>query len=378
MSRSHLCRLICGVLYGLFLVGTDRTHAQEVPPKVTLAGLEFSNDSSLALTGGQKARVFDVTTGKKLREFDGVSYPLAFSPASRSVCAVGGEGLGVHIWDVTKPNPIRELSAIHGKAAFSGEFRDYHCAIDKSGRFIARGYARYNKFNFPPQLDEGRFRLSDIETGKDVQTVDVTGGGVQGVAFSGDGKLVAFYRNMNAKGSTVEVYRVRPWEAVASVTLPTRKLKGESFGTSMRFVAGSPRLLVAGGLLEDSGPGEFKGTRGYLERGLLWVVDLSEKPSATLLGEPRGNERYASLSVSPDGKRFVTEGGRPESGAQRRIEMRELITGKLVWKEDRGYNQHCNETISPDGKHVGITSGSDIVLFDAETGKLVRKIDASK
>ena len=356
MMRNGLILLIAAVVCALSI------HAPSVmgqAPKSTVLqfDIDFSNDSSLVGTCGDKVRIFDAASGKPIRELESATTrSIAFSPA-KTLVAAGGEDDGViRLFDIDKPDAVRNLTEQNG--------RINALTFSKDGRLLASG------------SEEGQFRLWDIETGKPAQSLDVKKSTVSGIAFSGDGKLVAFCRNRNAEPSTVEVYQINPWGAVASFKLSAGELKGSPFGLVAQFVPGSRRLLVLGGICVPGTPAEvFPYKSGCKPMSLLWGADLADKAAAKLLQEPRVGENDC-LSLSPDGKRYATAGIQ-QGGGRRPVEMREVEQGKLVWKADTdSYSRGIK--VSPNGKWVTCIRGSRIWLMDAENGTLARTIEVGR
>jgi WD40 repeat protein len=321
-------------------------------------GIAFSGDSARVAVYGGSVRVYAVASGDLVAEFkDNPVRSLAFSPKTRELLATGGTDGVVRLWDVGAKQGVREFQGLDGEVQ--------SVAFSPDGRHLAG-------------TTKGRLRLWEVATGKVVQSVDDKGA-VAGVSFSGDGRRVAFCRNLDKQASRVDVYDVAPWKPVAELRLAADKQengpngKATAFGLATTFTPDGKRVLVAGGICVPVSKAEAAPyDSGCVTTGLLWSAALDGK-EAKLLLEPR-NGYLRNISVSPDGKRFVTGANLP-AVLERVIEVREVGTGQVVWQARGGpaSPSFFPFVISPDGKLVGAyRSGVD--LWNADTGELVRTI----
>ena len=341
--------------------------------------IDFSSDGSLIATCGNYVRVYEVKTGKLVHDIEGkftkaiafnaIAFnAIAFSPATPNQFVAGGVDGVLSLWQVGKKAVVREFRGHDGVI--------WSAAVDKSGKYAATGSVRYQE----GKAALGQFRLWEIETGKAAQSLDVKDGAIQGVSFSGDGKLVAFCRNMNTDASSVEVYHVQPWKLASSVKLSaganletTKWGKAVPFGLSTRFVPDQKRVVVAGGICVRVDPAPYP--YACQTTGLLWRADLGEA-SAKLLDEPQP-EYYRSLGITPDGKRFATGNGINNAilGGKARIQMRDVETGKTLWSAASDAEPYA-VTVSPDGETVAAGQRDGVLLLNAKTGETIRLISA--
>jgi WD40 repeat protein len=329
-----------------------------------LFGLDFSSDGSLVATCGDRVRVHEVKTGKLVRAIDWrLTRAVAFSPAAADLFAAGGDDGLVRVWRVGNKDAVLELKGHDGLVA--------SLAFDKAGRLLASGSVRFDK----GKSGLGQFRLWDVGTGELVHSLDVKAAGINGISFSADGRLVAFCRNAVAEPAA-DVYRVRAWERVASVRLTAGKLEGTPFGGATLFVGGDKRLIVAGGVCVPATPAEAAPYKGACRpTGLLWGADIGNPGPARLLDDPR-EDYFQSLAPTPDGKRFVTNGGLTPGRAIHRVEMRDVADGKPVWTAANPGGAAYGVRVSPDGKFVASCAGTGVRVLDAGTGETVRLIPA--
>ena len=106
-------------------------------PGAMLLCLDFSHDSSFLATGGDRVRVYDVKTGKLLREIQlgKHSRSIAFSPSARDLFAVASDDGSLRLWQVGNKEVLRELTGHDGlilSMAFGG-----------GGRYLAATSQRF-------------------------------------------------------------------------------------------------------------------------------------------------------------------------------------------------------------------------------------------
>lgn len=373
MLKTRMVMLIAVVIG--FVAEVRPTHAQQTTrPKPGqargpfLLGLAFSRDSSLVATCGDLVRVLDVESDKLLSELDANSKTtraVEFSPANRDMLAVAGDDGIVRLWRVGQPEVVRELKGHDGWVL--------SLAFDPTGQRLISGSTKYQKGN----AALGQLRLWDVASGERLQALDLKDGGVTGVSFSSDGELLAY-----CSQSQVHVQRVRGWERLTSIPLTAAKLengphgKASPFGLATLFVQDNSRLIIGGGICvpvskEESAPYDFACTT----TGLLWGAALYDPTSAKLLEEPRIGYRFR-LSLSPDGQRFATsvERENKKGNPDPKIELRDVASGKLIWKVDADRGTPYGLAISPSGKLVACLAYDAVNLFDLDTGKFIRKI----
>jgi WD40 repeat protein len=89
-------------------------------------------------------------------------------------------------------------------------------------------------------------------------------------------------------------------------------------------------------------------------------------------------EEIRRAALSPDGKLLALCVEQPvnDAGERSRISLCETKTGKIIWKTQSTESIDCL-TFSPDGKTLAM-GGSRVVLYDVETGKERRALDAHR
>src|SRR5262249_33365529 len=174
--------------------------------------------------GGDSVRVHALDSGEMLHEarIGGLTKAVAFSPAEKDVFVSGGQDAIVRFWRLKWNRPFRSLK--EHKAAVTA------LAYSPDGKFLASAAA--GSENGKPA--KGEFRLWDTESGELVRSENFRDGGVFSVAFSSDGKLVAFSRTSNdaEAGSSVEVFDVASWKRTRSISISS------GFGYGIAFFPG--------------------------------------------------------------------------------------------------------------------------------------------
>lgn len=250
--------------------------------KLTLEGhpygteaLAFSPDGSMLVSGSEKVRLWDVKTGRLIREMDekkilvdslGVQ-DVGFSPDGKSIASAGDHLI---IWDVETGNPIKQF-----------ESGSYVVALSPDGKSIASATSE-------------KVKLFDIETGKlkfeARQSDDYAR--IQSLAFSPDGKLLA-------SASLGIISYVKVWDAETGTlkqTLTPYKKRPEYGG--IEAVAFSPD-----GKFLASGNGHIKTITVYDAK--TWELKLTLNNGGLYSALTQGGVVYA-IAFSPDGKQIAS------------------------------------------------------------------------
>jgi WD40 repeat protein/serine/threonine protein kinase len=144
---------------------------------------------------------------------------VVFSPRRQYLASVSADG-NVQLWDATrlteKQVPIRSFSARHRGQGLT-------LAFSPDGRRLVTGGERHTA------------RIWDVETGKELKTLEGHSGDIHAVAFSPDGRWVA----AGGEGSTVRVWDSHTGDLVRSFRGHTGLVSSLAFSTDGRLISGS-------------------------------------------------------------------------------------------------------------------------------------------
>jgi WD40 repeat protein len=289
-----------------------------------------------------------------------VIFSVVFSRDGKYLATSAGDT--VRWWDVTTGKQVRE---------FRGHPYGVEClAISPDGKVLASG------------SNDGTFRLWDVATGLEICCVQGHVLDIRSIAFSPNGKTLA---------TAGRDARIRLWDA------GTRKKTQELEGHTSRIfsVAFSPdgKLLASGGedqtlRLWDISTGREVWKR---EAHTFWVRSVVFSPDSKTLvssgwdkairlwsvadgketGQLQAEQSDMKLVFSPDGKILISCSWDPQS-----LCFWDLATGKIIRRlQSQPWARSIAQSIalSPDGKNLALGGNDGIVhLWDVATGKEIR------
>jgi WD40 repeat protein len=334
-----------------------------------VTAIAFAPDSkAVASAGGKGIHLWEVATGRELRQFQGHpagagACSLAFSPDGKTLAAPA-YGKPIVLWDMATGKELRQFAGHHNTV--------FAVAFSPDGKTLASaGWDR-------------TVRLWDVATGKETRRLQGHRDMVWAVAFSPDGKLLA-----SGSWDTTAIL----WEVATGKEL--RRWQGHEGG---RFaVAFSPdgKLLAAAGSKENlflrevatgrelrqfqQGQG-IGGTFAFAPDGKvlaavrsdgtlgLWEVATGKElrrfwKLPGWLARSGGNY---PLAFSPDGKLVADRGLDPKV-----LRLWDVATGKEHRPAEGHTGAVASVAISPDGRTVASSSEWEdrIRLWEAATGK---------
>ena len=259
-------------------------------------------------------RLWDIETGKEVRRFEGVLYPIkgvAFSPDGKSIVA-GGEDEMLGVWDVETGKLTSRFTPPEnvGCVAFSPD-----------GSKLACGQGAVNRRDgkvFDPERSV--IILWDIQTGREIRRFRGHTASLHAIAFSPDGQFLAsgsaggFASGggwFDAYDNTVRIWKVATGEELARTDV----------GISLGALAFAPdgRHLVSGGGVERPGVDGSSGQRLRCDVR-LWRLPESLWPKIEPAEEPdqpdaASEKTDAKPAVKPDAEREVVPepAGPPET-----------------------------------------------------------------
>jgi len=300
----------------------------------TVRKFSCSPDGKLVLTGSddRTARLWDVQSGQELNRFRDQAWvtSVALSNDGQKVLTLNGDGAGntVRIWAVQPKSELPNLPN-HG-SGING------VAFSPDGRLLATGDSA------------GVIHLWDAHGGKlirELATEDVINYGLQ---FSPDGYYLA---SGQWNSGVVQLWDVQTGQEV-------RRFTSESIG-GLNELAFSPdgRFLFGGGgvFLE---PSEANAYLWDTQTGdIILTIPLTESGS------------FYGVDYSPDGKYLLTA---HTDGVAR---LWDAATGKLVREYDPHQESLVSAKFSTDGKMI-LTAGDGgkARLWDVKTGQQIRQL----
>ena len=376
----------------------------------------FSPDNRCIISGTQDGtiKVWDAHNGSELMTFEGHEGPVrsvAFSPDGKQIVSAGGST--IMIWNAVTGELIKTLTAPVISAAFSPD-----------GKRIVSGSG------------DTTIKVWDVDSGRELMTLEGHEEGVISVAFSPDGSRIV-------SGSWDKTIKV--WDAVIGGE-PIMTLKGHGrYATSVAFSPDGSRIVSSGYIdcmikIWDAESGEELRTIEQVGTQVLSVAfspDVSQIVSGGGSGDNEiklwdtetGNEvrtlkghkgQVFSVAFSPDGKRIVSRsrdntikvwdavtGGEPimnlrghegqilslaispdgrwigSAGYKNNmVKVWDAKSGNVLWTEKKDEGGVTAVTFSPDSRWIVSSDGSDdnnantIKIWDAESGKLLRTLPA--
>jgi len=283
-------------------------------------------------SGEGSMRLWEVTSGKEVRRFEGHEGSvncMVFSPNGKYILS-GGEDKTIRLWDANTSREIRVLKG-HGGAVNS-------VAFSPTGKYFVSGG------------DDKTLRLWETSTGRVIRVIDLFFHAGGSVAFSSDGIFVV--------SSSNESFRI--WEVAT--------------GKEVKFIGGiSEELLGSVTSMAMSPDGKHILCGGADNQVMMWKV-APTRGTRSCQGFLRGhNGPVTSLAFSPAGK-YALSGSK-----DRTIRLWDNSSGGLA-RIFNGHNDTVNSVaFSSEGKFF-VSGGDDCStrLWSVEAGEEIVSFNYSK
>ena len=330
--------------------------------------ISWSADGSTIASAGQHGgvRLWDAATGDErsvlLPQRDlpqGDAFLVACSPSGKKLAATGTAG--AYLWDLQKSQKPDFVDSIGGPLT--------HClAFSPDGTLLALAY-------------QGGAILWDVRAGKIRSQLDKRGGDVFAVAFSHDGKCLAFAGGgvgFRAGDTSIQIWNVAESKTTLRLEGHRRQVHSVAFSPDGKTLAsasldGTIRIwdLVKGELVRRmdspgylaafSPDGKMLASCGPQSDKILF---FDPKTGEQILKIEHGCMGIESLAFSPDGKTLATAG---DSCA---IRLWDTSTGKEILPGVGHRGPVYTVAFSPDGKTLASRAGDSTVrLWDVASGK---------
>lgn len=387
-----------------------------------ISSVAFSPDGRFALSGAgslfgpdgdRTAKMWRLDTGEQVRSFDGGFESIssvAFSPDGRFVVAGGhgGEAPSIRLWEASTGKRLRSFSEVRGPVSSAGKVSSV--AFSPNGRLIlaasddhsvklwdAASGQKVRSFRgrtlpiasvaFSPDgrlalVGDEKVHLWETASGKHLRTFDVGSlyGGLNAVAFSGEGRFAVAAGNFPTKMWDIATGEVQPDPNPTRFPLSAKALSldGRSVVTlnpdgkhkyAVWDVAAQVRLDqgIESGYADAfslSNDGRFFLTSGTMSLPKVWDTASGKQVSSFGTLDRNGSGPCSKVTLSPDGRRALC-GHFSET-----LTLWNASTGSRLrdLTDKRWIGMHL-VAFSADGRFVLADSGSDVVMRDAASGR---------
>lgn len=302
-------------------IGTRKENRRITIPRGEIRNVVFAPDKrTFAGSSEQAVFIWEAASGKELHQMPKSDKPLswlAYSPNGKTLAAAFADRT-IRLWDAAGSKELHRWKGSLGRKRSVPAF-------SPDGKMLA-----------VPWKDKG-LRLVDTESGKEREPFNVGDFDYLHVAFSPDGKTLAY------GGDVTEENRVHIWDLAAGKerrppgALPER-IEVIAFSTDGKS------LLTAGGKDE---PIRF------------WEAATGEE-----VRQIKGPKRFSQAAVSPNGRMLAAE--------NEHLQLWDLATGKEINLHGRLPEEIKEMAISPDGRLLAVSGDREIRLWDATTAKELR------
>ncbi|MGI8837561.1 MAG: caspase family protein [Pyrinomonadaceae bacterium] len=291
--------------------------------------LAFRYDGSVLVTGGGGIKLWDVATGRALRTLPGDARALSLSPDQQTLA--GADGTEIKLWNIATG---QELQTLPGSKLGVDSV-----AFSADGKLLAAGNS------------DNTVALWDSAKGKEVRVLKGHVAAVATVAVSGDDKVLASALEAGVAGirrnDTIKI-----WDPVTGQLV--RSLTGRNSGQSIGLSEDGTRLVS----------GSFGSTVS------VWNVAQSE--AQRTINVPRESRFVPDrVALSSNGK-LIAGGGRDNE-----IKLWDAGTGRELFTLTGHRKSIRDLAFSPDNKLLASASqDADIKVWSVATGQELKTLTA--
>ena len=302
--------------------------------EVGVQSISFSPDGQILASGGndQTVRLWDVTTGKELRRFEGheqAVLAVAFSPKGKVLAS--SDGKEVRFWDVETGKVLQTLKV---ESHFSP------VAFSSNGKLLAY------------EVRPGTVCLYDPDAGKPIRQWAANTRSVDSLAFSPDGKVL-----VSAGFSSA----IRRWDTATGMEIEPDA--GHTGGVASLLFAPDGQTLFSSGI--DWKVLEWDMATGRQRRQVF------TKPQG--LGEAKWP--MSNYALAPDSKILAWTGLiHGDEQPDRVVHLWDTGAGKEILALLGPEEQVWSLRFSPNGKHLASISTGGTRLWDVAAGKALHHL----
>jgi RNA polymerase sigma factor (sigma-70 family) len=327
--------------------------------------LAFTPDGKSLLLAGPDStiRLIDANSGRQawlLHADEEYVSALALAPRGKLAAWSGNVGT-VHLLDV---NTGREVRALRGHQA-----PVFGVAFSANGKRLASGCYKQT------------LRVWDVDSGKETLCISTPHGFIVAVGLSADGKRVV------AAGDTPRQTGV--WDATTGKLLYQRtpghdalvvSADGIVVGAADHRVSvwdvetGRDRAAAAGHMAEIFGVAFSPDGKRIASAGLDHSARVWDRDGNELFRLVGHSNQVTSVAYSPDGKTLAT------GSIDTTVRLWDAATGRplRVLRADSFSRETSSIAFSPDGKLLASGTYLSVLLWDVNTGRMVRRIQVTQ
>jgi RNA polymerase sigma factor (sigma-70 family) len=298
----------------------------------------FPDSKAIAGIGGEKLRVFDVATGKQLREGKGTPQSmqrLTVSPDGKIIATSGGDARTFDLWDAATGKLLHDYEGLRQRVlalSFSSDGHNLFAVDDIRGHAIAEWDTVSSKLL--RKIGESPNEANGLNGAKDL-------------TLSPDGRFLA--------AGGYEDHTIRLWELATGKEV--RRFKGHTQNVLWVCYSADGKAMAS-----SSDDNTLR----------LWDVATGKEQCVISLNRARRNA--AEFALSPDSKIVAVEGLKESL-----VKLWDTATGNVIRELATPFKTVMMVTFSPDGKMLATKAMNEghVCLWDVASGSLLRQLDTA-